>query len=186
MRTLMGHLAQFSSFSKQGELLCTHGLAYLLQNPDACRAFCRLSSERVGSAIGPDLRWRAEVRQQDRGRPDLEGCTADGKAVVKIEAKLGAAFGEDQLSSYLADFQRRHDSGVLLVLVPRHRAAEIIESVSSAFALTGDGPWRLGETPDCSIAVIYWKEVLEALGSVRSERFESDLAQFRAMSCTGP
>ena len=36
---LLSHLAQFSSFSKQGELLCTQGLTYLLENPDARAAF---------------------------------------------------------------------------------------------------------------------------------------------------
>jgi hypothetical protein len=33
--TLLGHLAQFASFSTQGEVLCTQGLAYLLQDPQA-------------------------------------------------------------------------------------------------------------------------------------------------------
>lgn len=51
----------------------------------------------------------------------------------------------------------------------------------SALSLTGSGPWRLDETPGCSIAVIYWEDVLEALGDVHSEQFDSDRAQFLAM-----
>jgi len=35
MRTLLGHLAQFASFHSQGELLCTQGLAYLLEGTTA-------------------------------------------------------------------------------------------------------------------------------------------------------
>lgn len=35
MGTLLGRLAQFASFTTQGELLCTQGLAHLLQHPDA-------------------------------------------------------------------------------------------------------------------------------------------------------
>lgn len=181
MRQLMGHLAQFSSLSKQGELLCTQGLAYLLQNPDARKRFGDQISTAVGRTVNSNLTWRAEVRQKDGARPDLEGCTADGKLVVKIEAKLGAAFGEGQLTSYLGDLQENSDYGLLLVLVPLHRAAEMTASVSSAFALTGNGPWQLGDTSDFSVAVIYWEEVLDALGAVRSEPFRGDRAQFEAM-----
>jgi hypothetical protein len=184
-RTLMSHLAQFSSFSKQGELLCTHGLAYLLQNPDARRAFHELISESVGRTLDPSLTWRAEARQKDYGRPDLEARTADGRVMVKIEAKLDAAFGEGQLISYIRDLQSNSNNGVVLVLVPRRRAdaiaEEIIETVSPTFTLIGNGPWRLDEPSDCLIAVIYWEDVLEALETVHSEEFESDLAQFQSM-----
>ncbi|MGM5056098.1 PD-(D/E)XK nuclease family protein [Rhizobium sp. 814_E9_N1_1] len=181
MRRLMSHLAQFSSLSKQGELLCTQGLAYLLQNPDARKSFGDHISKTVGRTISSDLTWRAEARQKDGARPDLEGCTADGKLVVKIEAKLGAAFGEGQLSSYHGDLQESSDSGTLLVLVPHYRVAAMKASVSSACALTEDSPWQLGLTSDFSVAVIDWEGVLVALRDVRSEPFLSDLAQFEAM-----
>ncbi len=49
MRRLMGHLAQFSSFSKQGEVLCTQGLKYLLENSDARVAFADWISTRPES-----------------------------------------------------------------------------------------------------------------------------------------
>ena len=35
--TLLGYLARFSSFSIQSELLCTQGLAYLLQTHKVAR-----------------------------------------------------------------------------------------------------------------------------------------------------
>jgi len=181
MRLLMSHLAQFSSLSKQGELLCTQGLAYLLQNPDARKSFGDHISKAVGRTIDADLTWRAEARQKDGARPDLEGCTADGKLVVKIEAKLGAAFGEGQRSSYLGDLQERSDRGMLLVLVPQYRVAAMKASVPCVSALTEDGPWQLGTTPDFSTAVIDWEGVLVTLRDVRSEPFRSDLAQFEAM-----
>ncbi|WP_245503988.1 hypothetical protein [Rhizobium leguminosarum] len=181
MRLLMSHLAQFSSLSKQGELLCTQGLAYLLQNSDARKSFGDHISKMVGRTINADLTWRAEARQKDGARPDLEGCTADGKLVVKIEAKLGAAFGEGQLSSYLDDLQESSDSGMLLVLVPHYRVAAMKASVPCVSAPTEDGPWQRGATSDFSVAVIDWEGVLVALKDVRSEPFRGDLAQFRAM-----
>ncbi|MBX5157611.1 hypothetical protein HJB89_10790 [Rhizobium sp. NZLR8] len=181
MRLLMSHLAQFSSLSKQGELLCTQGLAYLLQNPDARKSFGDHISKMVGRTVNSDLTWRAEARQTDGARPDLEGRTADGKLVVKIEAKLGAAFGEGQLSSYLGDLQKSSHSGMLLVLVPQYRVAAMKASVPSASPLTEDGPWQHGATPDFPVAVIDWEGVLVALRDVRSEPFRGDLAQFEAM-----
>jgi hypothetical protein len=135
----MTHLAQFSSMFKQGELLCTQGLAYLLENQAARTASGAYISNEADKSVGSDLIWHAEVRQKDGGRCDLEACAADG-SVVKIEAKLGAPFGEGQLALYIADIQRRCDNGLLLVLVPRHRADEITKSVLSTLALTENGP----------------------------------------------
>jgi hypothetical protein len=192
MRRLLTHLAQFSSFSKQGEFLCTQGLVYLLENPDAQSAFTAFLLKTLGSSftdvatregirISVPLTWRAEVRQQDAGRPDLQACNAAGKPVIKIEAKLSAAFGHGQLRSYLADFQRHCCSGLLLVLVPRRRAEEISVSTAKALERDGAGPWRVGENPDCSVAVTLWEDVLDALSTVSHEPFASDLAQFQAM-----
>ena len=59
-RRLLSHLAQFGSFSKQGELLCTQGLTYLLENQDARAAFGAYLSKLMGRTFGPDP-WRAIV-----------------------------------------------------------------------------------------------------------------------------
>lgn len=178
MRRLMSHLAHFSSISKQGELLCTQGLTYLLRNPDACRAFAVHVSEQIGRPVDAELTWRAEARQRDGGRCDLQ-APAEGNPQIKIEAKLGAPFGAGQLRSYVADLCV--DGGLLLVLVPRHRAAEIIASVSKEFTRSGEGPWLLGDQPGCLVGVIYWEDILDALNTVCSEPFSGDLAQFQAM-----
>ena len=141
-------------------------------------------SRLTGRTVESGLTWRAEVRQRDHGRPDLEACTVDGKPVAKIEGKLGAALGEGQLTSYLDDLKERSGSGLLLVLVPRHRTEEMTTSVPSAcrpFALNGNGPWQPVDASDLSVAVICWEEILEAMGTVCSEPFGGDLAQFQAM-----
>jgi len=183
MRRLMGHLAQFSSFSNQGELLCTQGLAYLLGNPGACAAFGAHISEQVGVTVGSDLVWKPEVRQPDGRRCDLQACTADKRFMAKVEAKLGAELREGQLVSYLTHLQTK-PGGLLLVLVPDHRVQEMMKSVPIAcgpFALSGDGPWQLHEKSDFSVAVICWEEILKAMGKVCSDSFADDRAQFRAM-----
>jgi hypothetical protein len=181
MERLIGYLARFCSIFSQGELLCTQGLAYLLKDPSVRKAFAEYISEQAGRTISSELTWRAEVLQQDGGRVDLEACTADERPVIKIEAKLGAAFGKNQLRSYMADLQRRSSSGLLLVLAPRRRAVDATASVSRDFALTGTSPWRLGDTPDYLVAVIYWEEVLEVLSAGCSQTLSGDLAQFHAL-----
>jgi hypothetical protein len=181
VKRLMGHLAQFGSFSNQGEVLCTQSLAYLLQNPEASSVFREYLSERVDRPIAADLRWKAEAYQEDGCRCDLEGCV--GKTPrVKIEAKLLADFGQIQLPSYLGDLQKRCESGgSLFVLVPSRRADAIRKAVLNTFDVKGDDPWPVGSPPKCSISVIFWEDVLDRLSEVKSEPFSGDLAQFQAM-----
>lgn len=72
MRRLLTHLAQFGSFYAQGEVLCTQGLAYLLEDSGARSAFSALIERRARHPVDADLTWAAGVLQSDGGRPDLE------------------------------------------------------------------------------------------------------------------
>ncbi|MDP9238244.1 MAG: hypothetical protein M3P30_12770 [Chloroflexota bacterium] len=187
MRTLLGHLAQFGSFSTQGEVLCTQGLAYLLrEHGEARSAFADELAKRAGIAVGPDMTWLAEQRQPDGGRPDLE-ARIDNTAVVKVEAKLGAVLGPAQLQSYVRHLQthpqgRRLD-GILVVLVPPARIGEATNVVKEAFRVDGPGPWRAPKEdgPDIAITVVSWDDVLDAFGRVESDRFRNELEQFQGM-----
>jgi hypothetical protein len=180
MKTLIGHLAQFSCFASQGELLCTQGLNYVLQNASACEAFRKQFLTPNGIAVENQLAWRAEVRlAEDRGRPDLEACTTDGKPVVMIEGKLGAPLGESQLLSYAGDLQKRSAAGLLLILVPRYRIEEARATSFKAFGLQRDG---LGHSEDTRsvpvmVRVASWDELLTALLKVPSDSTTSDVAQ---------
>jgi len=103
MDRLLGHLAQFAAFSKQGELLCTHTLAYLLRNPEGERAFSGFISSVTGCRLTDGLVWQPESTQPDGGRPDLEGRSMDGTTVVKMEAKQSVPFGEGPLERWNPD-----------------------------------------------------------------------------------
>lgn len=182
MDRLLGHLAQFGSFSQQGELLCTQGLAYLLRDTEGERVFTGLISLATGHSLSPGLSWQAERRQEDRGRPDLEGRNAEGQPVVKIEAKLGAPFGQGQLESYVAALCAGGQGGTLLIVVPKSRLEEITGHASAHFGIAGAGPWRIiREAVEIPCSVVTWEDLLEALSTVASERFRDDLSQFRAM-----
>jgi hypothetical protein len=181
MDRLLGHLAQFASLWSQGELLCTHALAYLLRNDEAEQAFSQLISSASGCPPLSKLQWLAEARQMDRGRPDLEGRTAAGAALVKIEAKLGAPFGDGQLDSYVQYLRSGDAPTVLLILAPERRRQEVISHTCAHFRVEGLGPWLLDPAPCVHVTVIAWEQVFEALAVASSGGFADDLAQFRAM-----
>lgn len=181
MGTLLGHLAVFGSFSYQGEVLCTAGLAYLLQDHDARRVFADQLGERTRVKVSHQLTWQAEAYQAvDRGRPDLEGRVGL-VPLVKIEAKLGAELNGKQFRSYVTDLHGRWAESILLVLVPGARIKVATDVVVGEFGLSGPGPWRPADYPDVAIAVVSWDDVLTALGRVESQRFRSELEQFDAM-----
>jgi hypothetical protein len=172
MDKLLGQLAQFGSFIKQGELLCTQGLTYLLRDPEGERVFAEWISSITGHPVPAGLRWRGELRQEDGGRPDLEGRTADGRPVVKIEAKLGAPFGTGQLESYLASLCARREGGTLLIVVPKSRLNEIRRDAVEKLKIEDVEPWRVRRNDiEIPCAVATWEDVLEALRVVESSDF---------------
>ena len=178
--TLIGHLAQFSTFAKQGELLCTQSLAYLLRNAEATEAFTAHFLKPAGICFSGNLSWKAEARQADLDRPDLEATTSDKRPVAKIEAKLCAALSEGQLVSYVSDLQKRANGGLLLLLVPSYRLSEATELATKTFALSGDGPqWRIGSHPGCVVTVASWEEIRDILAKNSSPNYGSDFEQFR-------
>lgn len=78
----------------------------------------------MGVAIEISHTFKAEQVQVDGGRADLEAVAADGRPLVKIEAKLMARLVGEQPKSYCEDLHVRSGGGLLLVLVPRYRAVE--------------------------------------------------------------
>lgn len=188
-RRLLSHLAQFGSFARQGELLCTQGLLYLLRHVEASANVVELFNRRLAAVSGSataaistrDLRWLAEATQEDRGRPDLEARSPEGVSIVKIEAKLEAALGEGQLPSYVSDFAQKGCEGVLIVLVPSRRIVDVRSAAGQQLGCVGDGPWSVGTTSRCLVSVLSWEDVIQALGHVSTEPFAGDLANFAEM-----
>jgi hypothetical protein len=178
MNKLMAHLAQFASFSKQGELLCTQSLGYLLKNTDAQRKFVEFLGDSVDSTIPETLIWRTEQRQSDGTRPDVEGYRVDGIPIVKIEGKLDAQFGKGQLTSYMTALYSPDYKGNLFILVPRNRDIEAANHAKTQFPIQGNSPWRV---QNVRLAVITWEDLFQKLGTVRDNNFLDDLSQLHAL-----
>ena len=181
MHTLLSHLAQFSAFARQGELLCTQALAHLLQAPAAGVAFAELLTRAIGVAVAPARTWHAESIQKDGGRPDLEGRDSDGKPVVKVEGKLGAELSKEQLESYRVDLLRSANLAVLVVLVPRHRRVEVKDQLADWYAANGEGPWMLPGDRPVHLVLLHWDEVIATLEHVAHVYPASDVAQFASL-----
>jgi hypothetical protein len=160
---LLGHLTYFGAFFAQGELLCTQGLAYLLKDERASARLVEWLGEIAPDWRPPPLIWHAEAVQHDGARPDLEG-RAEGRARVKIEAKLGAPLTTEQVRSYAEGLSA--EDGLLVVLVPGARAAEIIKIARSALK-SGEpshgtaSSWR--SAAGLRVAVVAWKDLFGAL-----------------------
>jgi hypothetical protein len=174
MPTLLGHLAQFATFTSQGEVLCTQGFGYLLSGyAEARQAFAEEISTRTGVTLGKDVAWFAERRQADGTRPDLEARNGE-KPVAKIEAKLDAPFDHTQLRAYFGDLQGHlagtGRTGLLAALVPRRREQAANDTLRAVFALTGESPWRVGGDGLATVAicVVTWDDVLACLAAVES------------------
>lgn len=182
--TLAGYLAQMGFLSRQSEVLCTHGLTYLLEDFASSAAFARYLSSQTGVEVPTDLVWRAEVGHPNGGRVDVEGQTDLGIPIVEIEAKLGAALDPRQLRSY-ANHVVAHGANdpVLLVLVP-YRLKEATSVIREAFGVDGAGPsWRAAEPP-VSITITGWDEALDVIQGALTGQRADDATQLRGMYLT--
>lgn len=181
-RTVAGYLAQSGWLSQHGEVLCTQGLTFLLNDSGLRDAFGRYLSDRTGVAIDGDAAWLAEARQADNGRPDLEARRRDKSPVVKIEAKLGAALERSQLESYACDLEERNvGESVLAVLVPHTRLREAEGFAREVFPAGCSGPcWRI-EGQRIAVTVLSWEYVFEVMGMAAEASVRCDVEQLHGM-----
>lgn len=181
-KTILGFLSQFHELSRQGEVLCTQGLAFILRDPTAAAVFARALEKWTGISIPDNLRWRAEAYQEeDAARPDLEGVDKDGSPQIKIEAKLGAQLSGSQLLSYVTDLEHRTGGGILLVLVPRRRVGEATHLIERTFSVSDPAPWHPEDHTGITVAVISWHDLVQALTRTESPQARKNLEQLSEM-----
>lgn len=186
--TIAGYLAQWGLLYKQGEVLCTHGLTYLLEEPAASAALVRLLAERTGVDLPSEVSWVAEVSHPETaGRVDLEAQLADGTPVVEIEAKLWANLDCRQLHAYATHVASTHSDGVLAVLMPPDRVDEAVATVRRCFAVQVREPGWRSEDPAVHLAVLDWETVLDrlegAVGGLHAENVRQLRGSPRQPAC---
>ena len=131
VRRLLSHLAQFSSFSNQGELLCTQGLAYLLG-----RIGMRVRHSRAGRVRWAGARSTASppcagcwvrplgcsaVEHSRRGRAHLvePNESADSHFATPLPATPGEALGQSVNLIVVADREKRATQRQILPAIGR-------------------------------------------------------------------
>jgi hypothetical protein len=182
MGTLLGHLAQFGSFSAQGEVLCTQALAFFLQNDTAKRALAEALAAKIGTALRNDLTWYPEAHcEDDTGRADLEGRAPDGTSSVIIEAKLSAPLSLGQLRCYALRLRSGPSgAGVLVVLVPEGRMSEAARALCDAVGVSGSG-LASAEYGGVVTLVLSWDHMFDALRRNADAQVERELEAFQDM-----
>lgn len=177
--TLLGHLATLHSLASQGELLCTQGLTFLVNQPAGNQAFRQLLERMFDLSLPPLLVWRAEERQSDKGRPDMEARAGEVKW-VKVEAKLGARLDRMQVESFARD-QTDVERHAVVLLVPEKRRVEVADSVMNwGTARVSDRAWRLADG-GWLVALLTWEEVFEQLLGLKHWHAGGDLHQLMGL-----
>src|SRR4051794_39148319 len=105
-RALLGRLAGLGWFTRRGEVAATQALAMLLEDPTLQGSTLRLLGTRSQTDLSAITRFQAETVHDAGGRPDLEGVSEGGLALVRVEAKFGARLPVGQLRSSFADQSR--------------------------------------------------------------------------------
>ena len=87
--TLLAHLAW--KLSSHHEDIAVEALGYILKSESARRAATDML-EKYGAKVAPIERFKTQVTQKDRARPDLVGLDRDNNMRVIIEAKFWAGY----------------------------------------------------------------------------------------------
>ncbi|MDQ1246240.1 MAG: hypothetical protein QG597_608, partial [Actinomycetota bacterium] len=181
-KPLLASLAREGWFTQMGEPAATKCLALLLRTePRLQQATVSWLSSLTGVNLASVHHFEPELVQDDRARPDLVGLDSDGRPVVVVEAKFGAALTPEQLSSYLRYQQARlgDSPGALVVLVPEARLAHAQLVAHAAVEKAQWAPAGVGVTSWDA-----WLDTWDAeVDATASEDFllRSDLNQLRGL-----
>ncbi len=113
--TLLAHLAW--KLTPYHEDIAVEALGYILKSKSARRTVTDML-EKHGAKVAPIDRFKTQVTQKDRSRPDLVGLDRDNNTRVIIEAKFWAGLTDNQPNAYLNHLPA---NGVLLVVAPAQR-----------------------------------------------------------------
>lgn len=193
--TLLGHLAASGWFARHGEVALTSGLTHCLQkDARAASGFLDLVRQSTGSRLPATLMWKAEEINTQNGRVDVVGLHVSEDTSIPllcVEAKVGADFAEDQLSSYVRAQQHAlagtTHQGVLLALVPQSRLRSAQEEVAHDMAFLQARSvgkyWVVPGDSECHVGVLSWDAVIDAM-QARARDASADLDQLRGAART--
>jgi len=187
---ILAHLGR--RMTKQQELLATEGLAYLLQNSEACTGVLRRLASQAQCGLPQVIKYRPEISGDDRDRPDVVGFDDQLKEVAILEGKFYAGLTDNQPNTYLSRLSNA-GGGLLLFVVPELRLARLWKEVTARagqeFALerTGEDAGTIAHLkvlPNVTLMMVSWRELLDAMmAAARSgaEAITADIYQLQVL-----
>lgn len=187
---ILAHLGH--RMTKQQEVLATEGLAYLLQNSDACSGALRHLAQQAGCTLPVSLVYRPEVSGDDLERPDVVGFDDQSREVAILEGKFYAGLTDNQPNAYLPRLSKVRE-GLLLFVVPDLRVPRLWEEVTSrAQRHTELGPFHelAGNTRytqssnGVTLMMTSWRELLDTMmvaSKAAAEPITADIFQLQVL-----
>jgi len=188
-----GNLAHLGRrMTKQQEVLATEGLAYLLQNSDACSGALRRLAQQAGCSMPTSLIYRAEVSGDDLERPDVVGFDDQSREVAILEGKFYAGLTDNQPNAYLPRLSKA-GGGLLLFVVPDRRVPRLWEEVTSRARRRSElgpcqelaGSTRYVQSSDgVTLMMTSWRELLDTMmvaSKAAAESITADIFQLQVL-----
>ena len=178
--TLLGHLAW--KLSSHHEDIAVEALGYILKSKTARRTVTDML-EKHGAKVAPIDRFKTQVTQKDRSRPDLVGLDRDNNTRVIIEAKFWAGLTDNQPNAYLNHLPA---NGVLLVVAPAQRIESLWAELRNLAKVNRPGPdnekadFKSVLTDDrCYMMLTSWRHLLEWLEAESDSHSRNGIQELR-------
>ena len=178
--TLLAHLAW--KLSSHHEDIAVEALGYILKSESARRAVTDMLKKH-GEIDAPIKRFKTQVTQKDRTRPDLVGLDRDNTTRVIVEAKFWAGLTENQPNAYLNHLPAK---GALLVVAPAQRIESLWAELRNQAKVNRPRPDN--EKADfksvliddrCYMMLTSWRHLLEWLEAASDSHSRNGIQELR-------
>lgn len=178
--TLLAHLSW--KLSSHHEDIAVEALGYILKSESARRTVTDML-EKHGAKVAPIERFKTQVTQKDRSRPDLVGLDRNNDTRVIIEAKFWAGLTDNQPNAYL---NRLPAKGALLVVAPAQRIESLWAELRNLAKVNRPRPDN--EKADfksvliddhCYMMLTSWRHLLEWLEAASDAHSRNGIQELR-------
>ena len=192
--SLMAHLVP--KLKGPLEDAATDALAYILTNSASSRQTLNDLLREGGFAIEPIVKVATQVTHPDNSRPDMTGYDKNSQVRLVVEAKFGAALGDEQASAYAQLFDRPGPA-VLLFIAPERRIPILWAAIEQQMKELGELEyiesfpgakrarvlWKEPRDIDLQLIATSWLRLIERMGALEpDDDIRSDINQLRGLA----
>ena len=174
----------------------TDALAYILTNSANSRQTLNDLLREGGFAIEPIVRVATQITHPDNSRPDMTGYDKNSQVRLLVEAKFGAALGDEQASAY-AQLFTHPGPAVLLFIAPERRIPILWAAIEqqmkglSELDYIESSPgskrvrvlWKKPRDTELQMIATSWLRLIERMEALESDdNIKSDINQLRGLA----